>query len=387
VPAWFKLTRIDAVAEEEFRRLFLDVPTGEQTLFPSIRGKGPSSQRAESPGSGVRLPSGVIVHISDLHLGKDFGYPSSTRPGSSPLIEILARDPSETEVGLLIVSGDLTTRADMTALQGEGLDFMTALSDTLKIDRERVIIVPGNHDIALQKFTAYDYSHERPFRNFLRDFYGAVVEIVDLRSFKLPDGRPLDTLSMNSGRLRNEKERNFGYVQWGLYEDLLRPARRDPAAVRLAVLHHHLTPAPREEPVLPEYPEASASTTLDAGAVIEGLQAAGFQMALHGHQHVPALSKIARGALPNQGTVLEGLSTNLHVLGCGSSGAASSRLGDAMRDNCYNLLKFEGKAIRVEARRFTPGSAPRLHFEYELELRRHQAAAKAARTPRKNQLS
>src|SRR5262249_48072374 len=157
---------------------------------------------------------------------------------------------------------------------------------------------PGNHDIALKKFRPQDYSHETPFHLFTKEFYGRTMLYPQLRRFTLPSGRALEFLGVNSVRLRHESEKQFGYVQWPLYEDVLRESPRDPDALRIAALHHHLVPALREESIDPGYPDAAVSVTLDAGAVIEGLQTYDFSLVLHGHQHVPAATRITRGCSP-----------------------------------------------------------------------------------------
>ena len=88
----------------------------------------------------------------------------------------------------------------------------------------------------------------------------------------------------------------------------------DRNTVRIAVLHHHLVPAPREEVPTTDYPLASVSVTVDAGAVIAGLQRHHFELALHGHQHVPAATNVSRGVVDDGSHDLSGLSAHLTVL-------------------------------------------------------------------------
>src|ERR1700722_12414114 len=60
-------------------------------------------------------------------------------------------------------------------------------------------------------------------------------------------------------------------------------------------------------------------------------------------------------------------SVRFDPLAAGSAGAR--RLSDEMRDNSYNILKFDESNIGIEARRYNPGPAPRTHFKFK--LRRH----------------
>jgi hypothetical protein len=209
-------------------------------------------------------------------------------------------------------------------------------------------------------YTPSDYSHEASFNLFTKEFYGQAMKCPELRRYVLANGRTVEFLAINSVRLRHTSEKQFGYVQWRLYEEALRLTKRNPDDFRIAVLHHHLVPASREESVDPKYPEAGISVTLDAGSVIEGLQAHGFELALHGHQHVPALSRIDRGAAID-GSIKLSDKGGLVVLAAGSAGA--TRLSDEMRDNSYNIIKVLPAGYSVEAKRFNQGKAPQRLFQ------------------------
>jgi 3',5'-cyclic AMP phosphodiesterase CpdA len=353
VPAWFKFTTIDEIDESAFIVRFAPPPTGEGTLFPVWRGQRPNVGKTDP----LRLKTSTLLHLSDIHLGSDYGFPSVAAPGQTPLLDIIERDIRGETPSVVVVSGDITTHADANVLQDEGLRFLKALSTRLGVPPEQFIIVPGNHDIALKRFRPQDYSHEAAFHLFTKEFYGRVTSYPDLRSFLLPSGRLLEILLINSVRLRRETEKNFGYVQWPLYDDLLRVAQHDPNSFRVAVQHHHLVTALREEALDPDYPEAAVSTTLDAGAVMEGLLTHGFRLLLHGHQHVPAATRISRVNFDEQ--------ANIVALAAGSTG--SKRLSDELRDNSYNVVKFTEKGARIgfdiTARRYNQGSPPRPHFQ------------------------
>jgi 3',5'-cyclic AMP phosphodiesterase CpdA len=310
----------------------------------------------------VRVGGASLLHLSDIHFGHDYGFPTSQGPGQTPLLELIERDLREDRIGIVVISGDITSRADANVLQDEGLRFLRELSTRLKVPRECFVIVPGNHDIALKKFRPQDYSHESSFHLFTKEFYGYHTSYPSVRTYQLPNGRTLDILAINSVRLRHETEKQFGYVQWSLFDDALQSTPRSDDSFRIAVLHHHLVPAPRQESIDPDYPEAAASITLDAGAVIEGLQAHGFGLALHGHQHVPAATRVGRGCSPYGKVNLKRLN-GVVVLAAGSAG--SSRLPDEMRDNSYNVLRFNKKGFVAEARRYNRALEPQSLFEVQ----------------------
>jgi 3',5'-cyclic AMP phosphodiesterase CpdA len=367
LPGWFKLSSIEEITELDFINTVSEVPIGETTFFEVSNGR---VRKDDKPANWIKIKGSTILHISDVHLGSDFAFPSKEGPGAVPLIDVILRDTVDSPPGAVIISGDITTRADANVLFNEGLCFLNTLVDRLNLVPDQVIIVPGNHDIPLSKFSPHDYSHEIAFKTFLNSFYKRSVNYPEVRHFILGNGLRLQLMAMNSVRLRRESEKNFGYVQWALYEDVLKVMPHDPATLRIAVLHHHLVSAPREEVPDTNYPEASISVTVDAGAVIAGLQRHHFRLALHGHQHVPAATSVSRGVLADGSPNLNGLGAHLTVVAAGSAGAG--RLSDEMRDNSYNILKFNVNDIEIEARRYNPGLLPSTHFR--LTLQNHASA-------------
>lgn len=368
VAAWFRITSIEERDAAHFAAEFAVPPTGEATLFPVWRDNRQAAAAVDPVSNDVApLGADTILHLSDIHLGADFGFPTRIRPGATPLVDMIARDFEREPPGLVVVSGDFTTRADANVLLEDGVRFLADLSTRLNVPRERFVIVPGNHDIALQRWRPQNYSHETAFRLFVREFYGQDRSFPDLRRFRRPDGRQIEVLTINSVRLRHESEKMFGYVQWQLYEDVLRNRPHDPDVIRIAVLHHHLVSSAREEVLSADYPEASVSTTIDAGAVIEGLQRHGFAMVLHGHQHVPALVRIARATRgASEASAPEELGRGVAVVAAGSAGASGARLSDEMRDNSYNLIRLDRAGLDVEVRRFSPGASPQKAFRFLL---------------------
>jgi len=317
VEAWIKLLSIDHCTKAQFVGDFGAPPIGEHTFFPISPGFRPDELR---PPDYIRLDSDVVVHISDLHFGGDHGFPRDNGMGQQTMLARLREDLQNVcggRVGLVVVSGDLTSKADANALQIEGLNFLNALSRELGVPKEAILVIPGNHDFRLADYQPADFSHERPFNMMLREFYGAYDPNNRIHRFQFPSGHKAEFLLMNSVRLRKKEEANYGYVEWSLYESRLRAIEKDPEATRVAVLHHHLVSVPREELLDRDYPHAGLSTTVDSGAVIEGLQAHGFKLALHGHQHLPGIAHISRGIINgNNANVPQ---SNLTLLSAGSA--------------------------------------------------------------------
>lgn len=362
IEAWVKLESIKPLTLNQFTETFGEVPTGENTFYPVERGR--SSTSKDGPDY-YKLSSDYALHISDLHFGADHGFPLKSATGRQTMIRRLKDDIdrlADGRVGMIFVSGDLTTKADANTLLVEGLDFLRSLHGELKVPKEAILVIPGNHDFRLSEYQPTDFSHERPFNLMLEQFYGAYDPNEKIRRFIFPSGHKTEILMINSVRLRKVEESNYGYVEWSMYESKLRKIERDNEATRIAMLHHHLLSMPKEELVEADYKHAGVSTTIDSGHVIEGLQAHGFKLAIHGHQHVPGFAKISRSVIQRENAALP--ESDLAVLSAGSAGA--NRLTDSMRDNSYNMLRFDRRQIDIDSRRYNSGMPASRYFSATL---------------------
>lgn len=98
-----------------------------------------------------------ILQISDLHRGRD------NQVRNPALLDSISTDlryniPEVEKIDIIVVCGDIVQgvrSADITRVTeidtqyGEASDFLTQLCDELvRGDKERVVIVPGNHDVS-----------------------------------------------------------------------------------------------------------------------------------------------------------------------------------------------------------------------------------------------
>lgn len=373
VPAWFKLVDIEEIEETLFAREFAGVPLGDFTFFPVRLGKtGPYVEETEAISEVVNVRGSKLVHLSDLHFGADFGFPATDGPGMYSLMTILENDLNKhfsNDIGLLIISGDTTSRGDAGPLFIVAKPFLLELCSRIGLDPNQVIIIPGNHDISYKDFSL-TYDHEAAFNDFLRSFYGRPRSAIELIRFRLASGRLIEVLPINSIKLRTKETSNYGWVEWQAYEQVLEklpPMERE--GLRIAVIHHHLVPTLREER-LPdsEYPFASVSVTLNAASVIEGLQRHGFKLVLHGHHHTPALNRISRGRFDDGTLELCGYDDSLYVCAGGSTGVKGNRIDGDIRDNTYSILSLEQESLPLTVRQFNPSGNVRELYRATLPL-------------------
>lgn len=368
LPLWIKISSIEAITQEKFEEKFGGIPKGEHTFFPFLYSKLGNFDSGVSKPETVKLPHNRIVQFSDIHFGSDFGFPDKASPGKVTLfdrVEYELKNSYDSEIGLFVISGDLTSRAEHDALIGPALDFLNKLSEKFSVPKERFVIIPGNHDISLSNYSETNYHHEKMFEIFLKEFYGQETSITGTNSFQTTSNREVQFLRMNSVRLRKKSEAAFGYVDWSLYEGFLEDLEYNPDSLRIATMHHHLVSMESETIVDTDYPYANFSTTIDAGNVINGLQTSNFDLVLHGHQHIPGITKICRGQINNSAEI-DNLSKDLIAISSGSAGVKSDRLQDDFRDNSFNVIEINDDSTVVTSNSYNSGRPARRYFSCDI---------------------
>lgn len=345
-PAWFRFTHFEPATAAEFKREFGAVPALDSTLYEAIRTTDstgvvdwlmlPAPSWDMSPRS---TRGDCILHLSDLHFGTKHAFASEHHartegPGRPTLLEklisVLETRPSVT-IGVVIVTGDLISRSEDGAFN-DAIDFLQGLCNYLQLSHDRVVLLPGNHDINLlrEETVTRTYEHERSFRNFLGAFYGEqdIRELDRVQRYQTPHGWDLSVVALNSSRLRSIETRDYGYVGSHRYKPLLefvtqalrQASGRDPTKTLLiAAMHHHLVLI--DEVVVPEQ-NRPVSVTIDAGEILANFQQFGVQLLLHGHRHVPFVAYVRRSSVSS---IMQfdwaGPAGGLTVVGLGTTGS------------------------------------------------------------------
>ena len=103
-----------------------------------------------------------IIHLSDIHLCKD-NIEDFRLPYRKSLIEELSNINSEIEIELIIISGDLLDKGGSSLKELEEYkssdnpydifekEFIEPICDKLKMLKEKILFIPGNHDIEQNK--------------------------------------------------------------------------------------------------------------------------------------------------------------------------------------------------------------------------------------------
>jgi 3',5'-cyclic AMP phosphodiesterase CpdA len=364
--AWFKFVAIRETDLNEFKESVGWIPIGRNTLYKLPIDKHDNFDKC------YPIKAGNILHLSDIHLGEDYGFPLEKKPTKTPLLERIQdyfNYRNKIDIDLLVISGDLTSKGNTSYLSSAVKPFLTDLCEILEIEKEQIIIVPGNHDIPLDSADIMTYKHESAFIDFLTNFYrDDKKELNGIDKFLTSDGIEIEFLRMNSSRLRTKEESNFGYLGWSDYRAIIENYHdKNSTSVKIAVLHHHLISVPNEEPISSDYPFGSVSVTIDSGAVIEGLQEYNYDIVLHGHQHAPGIHRVNRGMKTDSMLNME---KGLYICGTGSAGAKTGRLGDQIRNNSFSILLVKSDKVEIETVHYNPLKEPETYFKTVLSLNR-----------------
>ena len=223
----------------------------------------------------------TIAQLSDLHCGSPHFVPS--------LLDRAIVEVNELEPDVVVISGDLT---------GDGFrgEYELAREYVDKIDCERMMVIPGNHDSRNVGYVHFEEMFGE--RNSVLGKDGIAIVAVD----------------------SSEPDLDHGQIGRGRYRWIEEQFAQEPAELKIFVLHHHLLPVPgtgRERNVV-----------YDAGDAIECLQRAGVRLVLSGHKHVPYVWRLEDLFVVNAGTV------------------SSLRLRGKTRP-CYNVIEISDRHVDI----------------------------------------
>ncbi len=218
---------------------------------------------ARGPGAG-RMS--LLLHISDTHFGTE----------DPPVVAALQRLATTLRPDVLVFSGDITQRARSAQFAAA-----RAFCDSLGI--ERLLALPGNHDIPLFNLPARLLD---PYGGY-RDAFGDELE-PEL------EGDDLLLLGVNTTRPARHKNGEVSTAQVARVARRLETARRE--QLRVVVTH---------QPACVMREEDEPDRLRGGHAAIQAWSRAGADLVLGGHIHLPYLTDAcARGAGHAAGAVL-----------------------------------------------------------------------------------
>lgn len=257
-------------------------------------------------------PISILIHISDLHFGAnriyyDKKYGSWYRKYKRHKIALIKENPAFKrdlsslikkvkkcfggKIRKIILTGDLTCWGDKESFS-HVKSYTGDTNNGLGFNLSDVIVVPGNHDVLKGRFSfnsifRRNLRREIVLANF-RDYFNnwqPNIEYFDLRAGKKGsicyfDSTRKDKITrlntISGGGIREEQLRD-------MKDKIEEGGSQFYNSFKIAVLHHHPLPIPEGSTGLKGY-----YLMLENGPrFVNFLQENGFNMILHGHEHVP----------------------------------------------------------------------------------------------------
>lgn len=281
-----------------------------------------------------------IALISDLHVGdgarsNDLKPAASLTEGENGFLdrfEDFCKD-ADIYADYLVVTGDVTNRASDEEIQ-HASHVITHVAECMKVDKENVIYVPGNHDVNWRVIGEDDSGWSDRYAGF-SDANLLFQTIDSASSGEIYDSNYFDIVEKgNAIFVRYNSAHGDGpnkKVHNGEFDIACLPAlqsemdRVKDNKIKVFITHHH----PYMYPNL--FPGVDYSAMQNAEALLDFLVRNEFDLLLHGHRHVPQFKSEIRGS-----------GKSLLVIGGGSFCA---KLGDYLSEssnNQFHLISIDG---------------------------------------------
>lgn len=336
--------------------------TGEKNSEPTKKGsKTPKNlvQKSKSNKKVVKTPLMNILHLSDLHFGRD----KDASLWYSQLSLDLTSELECKKIDIVILSGDITNHSTPEQYNSASI-FLENLSNEFNLKKEQFVIVPGNHDLnwdLSKKSYALHESATAPlegtfiptkednvfrlrndekyklrfqyFSDFYKSFIGEEYSLEYDQQFKIhhfPQQKLL-ILGLNSAwnidhHYKSRVSINMEALTNGLSE--IKKNKAYSEYMKIAVFHHPLN--------------SSGEDKITDHGFLELLAVAGFRFILHGHVH--------RATDSNYKYDHSAKGRNLEIISAGTFGSPTLELVPAYPWQ-YNFIDVFDDKIKVNTRK------------------------------------
>ena len=241
-----------------------------------------------------------LLHLSDPHFG-------TVQP---PVVEALARLAAILNPTVLVLSGDITQRAQAD-------EFAEASAFCQRLNIAPQLVVPGNHDIPLFNLSGRLIA---PYKNYLAHFGPTLESTVQTAGCLV--------IGVNTTRWWRHKNGDVGQAQIDRVAVQLRQSSAQPVRQLRAVVVH--------QPVHVMRPEDEHDRLNNWEAAVRAWAAAGADVVLGGHIHLPYVCELSKKMAPRAPLARK--------LWCVQAGTALSSRVRREAPNSVNLLRFDATA-------------------------------------------
>lgn len=339
--AWLRITDIDSAQSEFFCKYSFSVPPQLPGIPPHylsrLKGKiikdreelramdttiwqvrpkndGDHDEKFLAPGiritdavsiEAVKVVGNKILHLTDLHFAtgdhrKQHVWSYAGESKRSTLAESVGMAMAGQGIGVVVVTGDFTFMAAEEEFR-QAAASMNQLLGSLGLGPDHMVIVPGNHDIQWRKSASEKYKPDAKVesasgeatKNY-REFYRRLLQHTGSdslsmgRRYLFPHGGVVDICGLNSSNLESGKNFLAGMgrvdpTEFARVRMSMGWATRDHHALRLLIMHHHLTAT--EDVESPAEFSKGFGMAIDAKKILREAAKAGVHLVLHGHRH------------------------------------------------------------------------------------------------------
>ncbi len=289
-------------------------------------------------------PDITILHISDMQFGAHHSFREGIESLSSRLIQDLEGLGEEIPpIDLIALSGDFAERG-MPAELEQARAFVERISAFARLGSDRVVVVPGNHDVNRQLCEAYFLRQEgvgatpvepydpkwSPYIDFVQSLHGPEAFTAE-RPYSLLRIEPLNLVvaALNSTMQESHRDEDHyglcGEEQLRWFADQL---AEHPESTRIAVVHHNL----RAQSGIVD------SECIKDTELFTTILGPHLDLVLHGHTHDGKSDRLPDGTL---------------ILATGSAAVTEQWRPEAV-GNQYQILSLTAGAVKRRARLYQP---------------------------------
>lgn len=218
-----------------------------------------------------------IIHISDLHFGEHHEsvyLKSDLKKALTNLIEEVGK-----EDFVLVISGDITFKGSSNGFRA-AKDFFNDIITDRSLDRKRILVCPGNHDIIKNEPQRFKTLNE--FIYFLRK-----DNILDFRNKNFVSCI-LDDVFFLLINTSYHLDWEYGLVDEEIYSYIEDNKNRiDNCRYKIAITHHHFLNQFKND----------ISAIRNSYPMLYALDTAEFNLILHGHQHAAQTMPIGKSRM------------------------------------------------------------------------------------------
>lgn len=365
INTWFLIKSITYLSDYDTHLDSLFAKAGNPTYIFNVNSKKHNSPNVGNKVERVTLNKEHVLVLSDLHFGENYGFCYESEKNQigqtkKTLTQSIMKDLDDLgiaeKISLLIITGDFTTKGEWGSVHcSKIIKEIHELCNALDIDYDKIVAVPGNHDmvrydsssstsiIEQSKNNQIDKKFEKDYRTFVEELsgrswrknlsYNVNYQFVNIN-------KNLDIIILNScGIVGTSEWTEYGYVGQEGIDAINSLPNNDTESYRILALHHHLLPV-NDVDLLNK---KGISLTIDALKIMKAAISRNVKLALHGHQHIFNMAKYSQ---------YERSSSNIKSIEIVSNGSVSANQNLRMdgERNSYTILEFKEKGINVIAR-------------------------------------